>query len=95
LNNPHGSDEPGTYGVKVYLRHDFVKTRKYARKSKVLEAGTEELFQRRIYFHVFINDINQIKKNRALDDELNKLKKTYKRGEREFKPDDQKMIENF
>jgi transposase len=88
-------DEPGTYGVTVCLKHDFVKTRKYASKSKGLEAGTEESFQRRIYLHVFMNDVNQIKKNRALDDELNKLKKAYERGEREFKPAAQKMIENF
>lgn len=88
-------DEAGTYGVTVCLTHEFEKTRKYGSNEKGLKAGDKESFARRIYLHIYCNDINRIKKNRALDDELSKLRSEYLSGQREFKPAAQKMIDRF
>ena len=88
-------DEPGTYGVTACFTHAFEKVRKYANKKKDLHAGDTEVFSRRVYLHIFCNDVNRIKKNRALDDELHKLKKEYMAGVRQFKPSAQKMIDRF
>ena len=88
-------DEPGTYGVSLCLMHQFTKERKYASNKKGLVAGDEETFSRRLYLHIFFNDANRIKKNRAFDDELNKLRNEYLSGQRDFKPSAQKMIDKF
>ncbi|MCR5605094.1 MAG: transposase [Lachnospiraceae bacterium] len=87
--------EPGTYGVSVCLTHEFEKTRKYGNQKKGLHAGDKETFQRRVYLHIFFNDVNQTKKNRALDDTLSKLRTEYIAGQREFKPAAQKMIDRY
>ena len=88
-------DEPGTYGVTICLTHEFERTRKYASNEKGLKAGDKETFSRRIYLHVYFNDVNRIKKNRALDDELSKLRDEYLGGQRDFKPGAQKMMDRF
>ena len=89
------TDEPGTYGITVCVTHRFEKTRKYGSREKGLKAGDKELFSRRIYLHIYCNDVNRIKENRALDETLMKLKKEYVAGVREFKPAAQKMIDRF
>ena len=88
-------DELGTYGVTVCITHEFKKARKYASSKRGLKAGDTDTFRRRVYLHIFCNDINRIKKNRALDDELHKLRREYLDGVREFKPPAQKMIDKF
>lgn len=87
--------EPGTYGICTCITHEFTRTRKYASRQKGLDAGETETFSRRVYLHVYFNDVNRIKKNRALDDTLNKLRTAYLGGQREFTPAAQKMIDRF
>ena len=88
-------DEAGTYGLTVCLTHEFEKVRKYGSREKGLQAGDTEIFNRRVYLHIYFNDINRIKKNRALDNELSKLRNEYILGQRDFKPFAQKMIDKF
>lgn len=88
-------DEPGTYGVTTCLTHEFEKVRKYGSKEKNLHVGDIEHFKKRIYLHIYCNDVNRIKRNRALDDMLSKLRDEYKSGQRDFKPSAQKMIDKF
>lgn len=88
-------DEAGTYGVSTCIMHEFTRTRKYASKKKGLEAGDTELFNRRVYLHIYFNDVNRIKKNRAFDETLNKLRNAYLEGERDFKPAARRMIDQF
>lgn len=87
--------EPGTYGICKCLTHTFTRTRKYASRKKGLDAGETETFNRRVYLHVYFNDATRLKKNRALDDMLNKLRNAYMGGQREFTPASQKMIDRF
>ncbi len=88
-------DEAGTYGVTVCLTHEFEKIRKYGSREKGLNAGDTESFSRRLYLHIYFNDVNRIKKNRALDDELSKLRDEYIAGQRDFKAAAKKMIDRF
>lgn len=88
-------DEPGTYGVTVCLTHQFQKKRKYANHEKGLAAGDSENFSRRIYLHIYFNDINRIKENRTFDNQLNKIRNEYIAGQREFKPSAQKIIDQY
>jgi len=88
-------EESGTYGVTVCLTHEFTKKRKYASHKNGLVVGDKKTFSRRVYLHIFSNDVNRIKKNRALDDELNKLRNEYMEGQREFKSSAQKLIDQF
>lgn len=88
-------DEAGTYGITVCLTHEFERVRKYGSREKGLQAGDTEAFSRRVYLHIYFNDINRIKKNRALDEELSKLRDEYISGQRDFKPAAQKMIDKF
>jgi len=83
------------YGVTVCLTHEFSRTRKYASRKKGLDAGTEEPFAKRVYLHVYINDVARARKNRAMDDELSKLRHEYEGGQREFRPAAQRMIDKF
>lgn len=88
-------DEAGTYGVHTCITHEFTRTRKYASKKKGLDSGDTETFSRRVYLHIYFNDVNRIKKNRAFDDALNKIRNAYLEGQREFKPAARKMIDRF
>lgn len=88
-------DEAGTYGMGICIIHEFTRTRKYASKKKGLEAGDTESFSRRVYLHIYFNDVNRIKKNRAFDETLNKLRDAYLGGQRDFKPAAQEMIDKF
>ncbi len=88
-------DEAGTYGVTACLTHEFEKIRKYGSREKGFHAGDTEFFSRRLYLHIYFNDVNRIKKNRALDNELSKLRDEYIAGQRDFKAAAQKMIDRF
>ena len=88
-------NEAGTYGVTTCLTHQFKKDRKYSSKNKGLKAGDTQTFSKRVYLHIFVNDINRIKKIRAFDDELNRIRNEYVSGERDFKTAAQKMIDKF
>lgn len=88
-------DEQGTYGETICITHEFAKTRKYASKNKGLETVDEEYFTKRVYLHIYFNDVNRIKKNRSFDNELHQLRTEYEGGQREFKPAAQKLIDKF
>ena len=88
-------DEPGTYGTTVCITHEFTKIRKYGSEKKGLKAGDEEKFTRRLYIHIFRNDVNRIKQNQAFDYELNKLRNMYLEGQRDFNQPSQSMIDRF
>ena len=88
-------DEAGTYGKTVCLTHAFTKIRKYGSTQKGLKAGDTEQFTRRLYLHVYFNDVNRVKKDRALDDKLLQLRKAYEAGERNFNPGAQAMIDKY
>lgn len=87
--------EPGTYGITVCLTHEFKKTRKYGSSKKGLKAGDVELFTRRVFLHIYVNDSNKVKESADLDIELARLRKQYLEGIREFKPAAQKKINDF
>lgn len=75
-------DGAGTYGGTVCLTHEFEKIRKYGSREKGLNAGDTEFFSRRLYLHIYFNDVNRIKNNLALDDELSKLRDEYIAGQK-------------
>ena len=88
-------DEPGTYGTTVCLTHTFERVRRHGSREKGLKAGDTEPYSRRLYLHIFFNDVNRIKKNRAMDEELSRLRDEYAAGQRDFKAAAQKMIDRF
>lgn len=69
-----------THGVTVLLKHDFKKTRKYASHKTGAEKGSEEVFFRRIYLHIFFNQTRQNTDKIALESELYELKSLLESG---------------
>ena len=88
-------DEPGTYGVTICLKHEFTKIRKRGSEKNGIKVGDPVQFTRRIYVHIFFNDINRIKDNLSLDRDLNELRTLYLEGQREFDQPSQNMIDKF
>lgn len=87
--------ESGTYGTIICLRHKIKKQRKYASKEKGLESGDNEYLSKRIYLHVFVNDVTKISNSCSFDNELNKIRNAYLGGQREFKESAKKIIDKY
>ncbi len=87
--------EDGTYGISVSFMHTFEKVRKYGNQAKGLTAGDTETFSRRVRLHIFVNENIKIKENNELDKILNKIRKEYESGIREFSQSAQKIIDKF
>lgn len=69
-----------THGVTVLLKHDFKKTRKYANHKTGAEKGSEEVFSRRIYLHIYFNQTRQSTDKIALESDLYELKSLLENG---------------
>jgi transposase len=69
-----------THGVTVLLKHDFKKTRKYANHKTGAEKGSEEVFSRRIYLHIYFNHTRQNTDKIALESDLYELKTLLESG---------------
>lgn len=69
-----------THGVTVLLKHNFRKTRKYTNHKTGAEKGTEELFSRRIYLHIYFNQTRQNTDKIALESDLYELKTLLESG---------------
>lgn len=63
-----------THGVKVMLKHDFEKVRKYANHKSGIERGATETFSRRIYLHIFFNASRQAEDRTAFEADMLELK---------------------
>ena len=69
-----------THGVTVTLMHDFKKTRKYSNHKSGAEKGSEEVFSRRIYLHIYFNNSRQNDDKTTLQDDLYELKTLLESG---------------
>ena len=69
-----------THGVTVILMHDFKKIRKYSNHKSGAEKGSEEVFLRRIYLHIYFNNSRQNDDKTALQDDLYELKTLLESG---------------
>lgn len=69
-----------THGVTVLLKHNFRKTRKYTNHKTGAEKGTDELFSRRIYLHIYFNQTRQNMDKIALESDLYDLKTLLESG---------------
>ena len=69
-----------THGVTVLLKHDFKKIRKYANHKTGAEKGSEEVFSRRIYLHIYFNHTRQNNDKIALESDLYELKTLLENG---------------
>ena len=69
-----------THGVTVTLMHDFKKIRKYSNHKSGAEKGSEEIFSRRIYLHIYFNQSRQNDDKTALQDDLYELKTLLESG---------------
>ena len=69
-----------THGVTVTLMHDFKKIRKYSSHKSGAEKGSEEIFSRRIYLHIYFNQSRQNDDKTALQDDLYELKTLLESG---------------
>ena len=87
--------ESGTYGTTICLRHKIKKQRKYASKEKGLESGDNEYLSKRIYLHVFVNDVTKISNSCSFDNELNRIRNEYLGGQREFTESAKKIIDKY
>ena len=69
-----------THGVTVLLKHNFKKIRKYANHKTGAEKGSEEVFSRRIYLHIYFNHTRQNNDKIALESDLYELKTLLENG---------------
>ena len=69
-----------THGVTVILMHDFKKIRKYSNHKSGAEKGSEEVFSRRIYLHIYFNNFRQNDDKTTLQDDLYELKTLLESG---------------
>lgn len=69
-----------THGVTVLLKHNFKKARKYTSHKTGAAKGTEELFSRRIYLHIYFNHTRQNADKIALESDLYELKTLLESG---------------
>ena len=69
-----------THGVTVILMHDFKRVRKYSNHKSGAEKGSEEVFSRRIYLHIYFNNSRQNDDKTALQDDLYELKTLLESG---------------
>lgn len=69
-----------THGVTVTLMHDFKKIRKYSSHKSGAEKGSEEIFSRRIYLHIYFNQSRQNDDKTVLQDDLYELKTLLESG---------------
>ena len=69
-----------THGVTVLLKHDFKKVRKYANHKTGAKQGSEEVFSRRIYLHIYFNQGRQNTDKIALESDLYELKSLLESG---------------
>ena len=69
-----------THGVTVILMHDFKRIRKYSNHKSGAEKGSEEVFSRRIYLHIYFNNSRQNDDKTALQDDLYELKTLLESG---------------
>ncbi len=69
-----------THGVTVTLMHDFKKIRKYSSHKSGAEKGSEEIFSRRIYLHIYFNQSRQNDDKTTLQDDLYELKTLLESG---------------
>ena len=69
-----------THGATVLLKHDFKKIRKYANHKTGVQKGSEEVFSRRIYLHIYFNQTRQNTDKIALESDLYELKLLLENG---------------
>ena len=72
--------DTSTHGVTVMLMRDFQKVRKYGGKASGKQAGDVETFRRRIYLHLFFNQMRQAEDKVAFDTELMDIKSLLEEG---------------
>ncbi len=63
-----------THGITVMRMQEFSRSRKYASAKKGLAEGDEEIFQRRIYLHLYFNPLRRVEQDTAFDRDLFELK---------------------
>jgi len=69
------ADLEGIYCHTVMLLHAFEKTRKYASRKKGLDKGAVEIFEKRLYLHIYYNPVKKEKEDSCLYAEIDELKK--------------------
>ena len=72
--------DTSTHGVTVMLMRDFQRVRKYGGKASGKQAGDVETFRRRIYLHLFFNQMRQAEDKVAFDTELMDIKSMLEEG---------------
>lgn len=74
------SDLSGIYCSNVTLMHSFKKVRKYAGKKKGLDKGSVELFEKRLYLHLFYNPVKKENEDDGFYARIDELKKMTEEG---------------
>lgn len=72
--------DTNTHGVCVLLKHDFKKVRKYAGQKKGFQKGDVEIFNRRLYLHIYFNAARQTEERNAFNHDLLELKAQIENG---------------
>ena len=62
------------------LMHEFTYTRKYANHKRDLKKGSEEVFTRRIYLHLYFSNTRRVEQNNRMDQDLLDLKQKLEDG---------------
>jgi len=72
--------DSGIHGITLTLMRDFVKVRKYASRKSGMQKGSEEIFRRRVYLHLYFNSARKAEEEISFDNDLIELKRNIEEG---------------
>ncbi|MDR1165982.1 MAG: transposase [Deltaproteobacteria bacterium] len=72
--------DAGTHGLTIQLTRDFIKVRKYDNKKLGVQKGDEEIFQRRVYLHLYFNSVKKAEEDVYFDNDMIELRRNIETG---------------
>ncbi|MDR1166641.1 MAG: transposase [Deltaproteobacteria bacterium] len=72
--------DAGTHGLTIQLMRNFVKVSKYDNKKLGVQKGDEEIFQRRVYLHLYYNSVKKAEEDVYFDNDMIELRRNIEAG---------------
>jgi transposase len=72
--------DAATHGITITLMRDFKKVRKYGSNKSGIQKGDEEIFQRRVYLHIYFNLTRRAENDASFDTDLIELRDNIEAG---------------
>jgi hypothetical protein len=72
--------DAGTHGLTIQIMRDFIKVRKYDNKKLGVQKGAKEIFQRRVYLHLYFNSVKKAEEDVSFDNDMIELRRNIEDG---------------